>query len=444
MKNKTYSPYAVKTEEIIKFRGIANADNEQMTPPEYVEDIDNLVSFRMREMVLREGQADKVEYGGAVHSGLKTISQIIVSAGTSVFTDAIRDNLERIEPIDFEPVIIIPEDPDITDVLPSSRVLFLQLNSSSATSLDFDTTDSVGVTYVKPGTEASFVEYASLPVIYNGRGSSEFMYAWASAVKSYTPTKDITYFQPTPYPPGSPSTGGGVIGIDCRYCRTLQELYTDAVTTYVNAVAGITTLTIFNASGSRVATIDVTGCTALDQLYAEENSLLTTINATGCAALTELYAHDCSALSSITLTGCTAAIEIYAYNDPLLTTLDLTPCTNIVYGAFYDNGITVLNIGGLTAGGFWDFGGNSGLSSVIATGFVGSNTEYISFASCNFTTDDAYILMSQFSAISTGKIIFQGNPLCTGTEENPIKDGTTYTALQLYALAASKGYTLYV
>ena len=55
MPRKTYNPYRVRTEEIISFRGVANAENKLTVERGFVADARNVVSYKLREMTPRPG-----------------------------------------------------------------------------------------------------------------------------------------------------------------------------------------------------------------------------------------------------------------------------------------------------------------------------------------------------------------------------------------------------
>ncbi len=134
MSFKTYSPYRVKTEETVRFEGTANAENSQMVSQEFVEASDNLFPSRLRELSPRPGFVKKEEYEGAVVSGKKTITQQLISAGTRVYSDFIRNNLERTEGISFIPNITFPELPTDPDTEGTAERYFIAVEDDDTVS----------------------------------------------------------------------------------------------------------------------------------------------------------------------------------------------------------------------------------------------------------------------------------------------------------------------
>lgn len=102
MRKKAYSPYAINTQRIDRFRGIAGLDGMQNFPKEYVSDSDNVESFKIGELRARVGQTlDALEPTGAVHSGDHLISMFTISTGPDVFVEDLASRLLRTTGIDF-------------------------------------------------------------------------------------------------------------------------------------------------------------------------------------------------------------------------------------------------------------------------------------------------------------------------------------------------------
>ncbi len=98
----------IGADEIIRFRGITIARNEQMTPSEYVESCDNLVSFKLRELTVRSGQTRKETRTGGITSGRKTLTQVVSIGGPSLYSEPITDTLTPVETTSWVPPITNP------------------------------------------------------------------------------------------------------------------------------------------------------------------------------------------------------------------------------------------------------------------------------------------------------------------------------------------------
>lgn len=99
-------------------------------------------------------------------------------------------------------------------------------------------------------------------------------------------------------------------------------------------------------------TLSVAGLTHLKTLHAEHN-LMTTLDATGCTALEELWAHDCypssdyqkpnRPLHEIVLKGC-SALSFLHIEDNHLDALDLSDCASLDFLKATDNCFTTLDV----------------------------------------------------------------------------------------------------
>ncbi len=103
--------------------------------------------------------------------------------------------------------------------------------------------------------------------------------------------------------------------------------------------------------GSVINSIDLTGCTALTQIYVND-SKLTSLTLTGC---TELSVIECcnNSISSLTLSGLTSLTEIYAYDNGMssLTINDpeLGTCPNLYKLYVSGNNFKYLDLRGTKA-----------------------------------------------------------------------------------------------
>jgi len=117
-----------KTLETTRFRGIIIANNEASAPNDHVGSSDNLESFKLREMTVRNGANGRVEYASGILTGKKTRSFVIIGEGTNLYVASIRTTLTPVDGIDFIQSIINveydfasdPQYPDGTTELPAT------------------------------------------------------------------------------------------------------------------------------------------------------------------------------------------------------------------------------------------------------------------------------------------------------------------------------------
>ena len=134
--------------------------------------------------------------------------------------------------------------------------------------------------------------------------------------------------------------------LDVTGCTALAELYcyNNQLTTL--DVTGCTALGNLYCNNNQLTTLDVTGCTALESLSCGFNQL-TALNVTGCTALEDLHCYN-NQLTTLDVTGCTALKYLYC-EDNQLTALDVTRCTALAKLACYNNQLTTLDVTGCTA-----------------------------------------------------------------------------------------------
>lgn len=95
-----------------------------------------------------------------------------------------------------------------------------------------------------------------------------------------------------------------------------------------------------------LTSIDVSKCTNLQELYVPDNKL-TTLDVTNCPKLTLLSFYS-NNIASIDLSKNTALQKLYAFNNTQLTSLDLSNNTNLTYLSVYSNNMSVLDVSKLT------------------------------------------------------------------------------------------------
>ena len=91
---------------------------------------------------------------------------------------------------------------------------------------------------------------------------------------------------------------------------------------------------------------DLSGCTALENLYCYYNQL-TSLNVSGCTALYALLCYD-NRLTAIDVSDCTALGYLHCYNNQL-TSLNVSSCTALTVLDCGGNQLASLNVSGFTA-----------------------------------------------------------------------------------------------
>jgi hypothetical protein len=90
---------------------------------------------------------------------------------------------------------------------------------------------------------------------------------------------------------------------------------------------------------NQLATLTVSGCTALIELYCYSNQL-TTLNVSGCTTLEYLLCYE-NQLTALNISGCTALSYLFCYSNQLVSTAintvftDLPDRTNTYSGLIY-------------------------------------------------------------------------------------------------------------
>lgn len=103
--------------------------------------------------------------------------------------------------------------------------------------------------------------------------------------------------------------------LDVSGCGKLKELYCNHNPSLVSLnVKGCTSLEKLYCYNTSLTSLDVSGCKALVCLRCHDNASLSKLNVRGCPAMTELYCHD-NRLAGLDLTGCTALRTLYCYGN---------------------------------------------------------------------------------------------------------------------------------
>ena len=132
---------------------------------------------------------------------------------------------------------------------------------------------------------------------------------------------------------------GNIRGIHCYHSNG---------TRYISSldVSGCTALENLSCWHNELTSLDVSKNTALTHLYCYNNSL-TSLDVSKNTALTYLYCSD-NELTSLDVSGCTALIELGCGNNQL-TSLNVSKNTALEYLSCHNNQLTTLDVSGCTA-----------------------------------------------------------------------------------------------
>ena len=129
--------------------------------------------------------------------------------------------------------------------------------------------------------------------------------------------------------------------LDVSGCTALKELYCLYNRLTSLDVSANTALEVLNCGSGTLTSLDVSGCTALKELYCYKNRL-TSLDVGANTALEVLYCGD-GTLASLDVSGCTALKELQCYNNQL-TSLDVSGCTALEVLNCRDNQLASLDV----------------------------------------------------------------------------------------------------
>ena len=129
--------------------------------------------------------------------------------------------------------------------------------------------------------------------------------------------------------------------LDVSGCTALKELYCPYNRLTSLDVSANTALEVLNCDRGTLTSLDVSGCTALKELYCLYNRL-TSLDVSANTALEVLYCGD-GTLASLDVSGCTALKELQCYNNQL-TSLDVSSCTALERLNCRDNQLASLDV----------------------------------------------------------------------------------------------------
>lgn len=110
-------------------------------------------------------------------------------------------------------------------------------------------------------------------------------------------------------------------------------------------LSGMTALTSLVMTGSRITTLNVSGCAALETLECDNNEVLSTLTLTGCASLQSLSCNY-NMLGAVNLSA-SPELEHLSLAGNRLATLNVSACLNLEYLNCGSNNIKALDVSGL-------------------------------------------------------------------------------------------------
>jgi Leucine-rich repeat (LRR) protein len=180
----------------------------------------------------------------------------------------------------------------------------------------------------------------------------------------------------------------GAISLDISGCTALEELWCGENQLTSLDASKCTALQTLDCVWNQLTSLDVSKCTALEELWCGSNQL-TSLNVSGCPALqrlgcsfnqlTSLDVSKCPALqwlycysnqlTSLNASKCTALQELYC-EDNQLTSLDVSKCTALQKLVYWGNRSTSLDVSECLALQDLSCGGNQLTAAALNTVFT--------------------------------------------------------------------------
>ena len=333
-KNRTLNPANKnKTSEIIRFRGIAVDENEQMTDPAFVGDSDNLESFKLREMTVRPGQAKRATYEHGVTGGIKTIKHIVVTAGPNAYVGQI----------------------------------------SSSTAGGFPSDDQTIGGNLTPNEDIDFIKPITIydPSAGGGSDADKFVSVWSTTAPAQTvgfrTYKDYGYDFTIDWGDGTTETYSNIA--ESGYEKVSHE-YASAGDHIVRISGTLTKFRTYTGVSAerRMSLITNMGSTGMQYLDIDSCSALLGVDFGTCdmTACTFLRISDCSSILSIDMSGATFAATTdlniaFAYNTIMSTFVSpasITPADGSEETFWECEALTTIDYTN------WDFSVNKHMSSM--------------------------------------------------------------------------------
>ena len=133
------------------------------------------------------------------------------------------------------------------------------------------------------------------------------------------------------------------LGLSCFKCFALSGNSLTSIN-----VSGCTSLNELNCLDNLLTSLDVSGCTSLTSLGYINNALLTSLNVSGCTSLTDYLTIADIPLTSLDVSGCTSLTDLVIARTPL-TSLDVSGFTSLSVLSCSDNQLTSLDVSGCTS-----------------------------------------------------------------------------------------------
>ena len=134
--------------------------------------------------------------------------------------------------------------------------------------------------------------------------------------------------------------------LDVSGCTSLENLYCVYNQLTSLDVSGCTSLEKLYCHENQLTSLDVSGCTSLEYLSCHENQL-TSLDVSGFTSLEELNC-DRNQLPSLDVSGCTSLVKLYCGKNQLVS-LDVSGCTSLMQLTCSENQLVSLDVSGCTS-----------------------------------------------------------------------------------------------
>lgn len=209
--------------------------------------------------------------------------------------------------------------------------------------------------------QANVTQYIPLSIPESGSwsGSSpKEIFIWSCTEGSSIQSGDLTWIN---------VNSQSVTGLEVSGLTALFNLYcADNLLTSLN-LSGLTALNRLECNNNFLTALDISGLTALDTVFCYNNSIITRLNAKGATSLTHLRCQN-NSITSLELSG--TALEILLTHDNSLVELDVSELTALNQLSCNNNSLSSLNVSGLTSLGDLNCSNNS-LTILNVSGLTG-------------------------------------------------------------------------
>ena len=137
-------------------------------------------------------------------------------------------------------------------------------------------------------------------------------------------------------------------------CTKLTKLYCNSNPLESLDLSNCPNLAVLDCTSTPLTSLNLPNRTSLTRLYCGgEGSALTTLNVSGCSSLEELTCYQDGVLSSLNVSGCTKLERLYCYGNQL-TELNVSGCTQLKYFICNRNQLNTLKLSGLPSLEYFD------------------------------------------------------------------------------------------